>query len=273
MKKPANKQLNNGTTIPQLGLGVYKVPAEEVYETVKNALELGYRHIDTASFYGNEEGVGEAIRDSGIPRGELFVTTKVWNDEHGFGRALRAFDASLNRLGMDYVDLYMIHWPVPDQFPETWKALEKLHENGQARAIGVSNFLAHHLETLKATQHIQPAVNQIELHPKLQQKETTDYCKQNGIVMEAWSPLARAHYLDDPLLIRLGEKHGKTPAQIMIRWHVQHDFVVIPKSTNKERQRLNWNVFDFTLDEQDMNQLDQLDEGMRVGSHPDQVTK
>lgn len=271
MQKPTSKKLNNGTTVPQLGLGVYKVPAEEVYETVKNALGLGYRHIDTASFYGNEEGVGKAIQDSKIPRNELFITTKVWNDDHGFDRALAAFDSSLERLGMAYVDLYMIHWPVPDQFPETWKALEKIYTDGRAKAIGVCNFLSHHLETLKATQRIQPAVDQIELHPKYQQRETTDYCRQNGIAIESWSPLARARYLDDPVLVRLGEKHKKSAAQIMIRWHLQHDFIVIPKSTNQERQRLNFDVFDFRLDEQDMSLLDQLEEGMRVGSHPDQV--
>lgn len=273
MDMQTQKQLNNGTYIPQLGLGVYKVSAEDVYETAGHALELGYRHIDTASFYGNEEGVGKAIRDSGIPREELFVTTKVWNDQQGFERAQQAFAASLTRLGLDYVDLYLIHWPVPDMFPETWKALEKLYQDGRTKAIGVSNFLDHHLQTLAATQQITPAVNQIELHPKLQQRETTTYCREHGIAVESWSPLGRAKYLDDPVLMKIGEKYNKTPAQVIIRWHLQHDFIVIPKSTNKERQRQNMTVFDFQLDDADMTLLDQLESGMRVGSHPDQPPK
>ncbi|MGY0693822.1 aldo/keto reductase [Virgibacillus sp. FSP13] len=273
MDLKTTKELNNGNQIPQLGLGVYKVPAEQVYETVKNALEFGYRHIDTASFYGNEEGVGKAIKDSGIPREEIFVTTKVWNDDHGLERALNAFDKSLNRLGLDYVDLYLIHWPVPNIFTETWKALEKVYKDGTAKAIGVSNFLDHHLLELAAIQEVQPAVDQIELHPKLVETSTINYCQERGIAIEAWSPLGRAKYLDDPLLVKLGEKYKKSPAQIIIRWHLQHDFVVIPKSTNKERQKENITVFDFHLDEQDMKLLDQMNEGMRVGSHPDNVSR
>ncbi|WP_106498154.1 aldo/keto reductase [Lentibacillus sp. Marseille-P4043] len=272
MNPNTTKRLNNGKQIPQLGLGVYKVPAEQVYETVKNALELGYRHIDTASFYGNEEGVGKAIKDSGIPREEIFVTTKVWNDDHGFERAQEAFAKSLNRLGLEYVDLYLIHWPVPTIFPETWKALEKVYKDGAAKAIGVSNFLDHHLQELARTQEVQPAVDQIELHPKLVETRTINYCHEKGIAIESWSPLGRATYLDDPLLVKLGEKYKKSPAQIIIRWHLQRDFVVIPKSTNSERQRENITVFDFHLDERDMKLLDQMDEGMRVGSHPNNVS-
>ncbi|MTW87006.1 aldo/keto reductase [Virgibacillus dakarensis] len=271
MDMQTKRKLNNGTQIPQLGFGVYKVRAEQTYDTVAHALELGYRHIDTASFYGNEEGVGRAIRESGIPREELFVTTKVWNDDHGFDRTLRAFEKSLARLGLDYVDLYLIHWPVPDLFTETWKALEKLYHDNVTKAIGVSNFLDHHLKTLAATQEVNPAVDQIELHPKLQQKDTVDYCREQGIAVESWSPLARAKYLDDPLLVRLGEKYKKSPVQLIIRWHLQHDFVVIPKSTNKDRQRQNMTVFDFNIDQHDMTLLDQLDEGLRVGSHPDNI--
>ncbi|MEN1968570.1 aldo/keto reductase [Lentibacillus sp. N15] len=245
MDMQTKMELNNGTSIPQLGLGVYKVLAEDVYETVKHALEIGYRHIDTASFYGNEEGVGKAIQDSGVPREELFVTTKVWNDAHGFDRALQAFDSSLTRLGLDDVDLYLIHWPVADVFPETWKALEQLYQDGKTKAIGVSNFLDHHLKTLASTQQIMPAVNQIELHPKYQQQRTTDYCRKQGIAVEAWSPLGRAKYLDEPVLVKLGEKYNRSPAQIIIRWHLQHDFIVIPKSTNSRRQWQNMTVFDF----------------------------
>lgn len=267
------KKLHNGTEIPQLGLGVYKVPAEDTYENVKTALEIGYRHIDTASFYENEAGVGRAIRESGIPRDEIFVTTKVWNNDHGFERALKAFDASIARLGLDYVDLYLIHWPVPDMFPETWKALEKIYENGGAKAIGVSNFLDHHLKDLAKTAEVLPVVDQIELHPKLMQKSTVDYCQEQGIAIESWSPLGKGRYLDDPRLVKLAEKHKKSPAQIIIRWHLQHEFIAIPKSTKKERQKENMNVFDFRLNEHDMHVLDQMDEGFRMGSHPDNVPK
>lgn len=265
--------LHNGKSIPQLGLGVYKVPSEEVYQTVTSALELGYRHIDTASFYGNEAGVGRAIKNAGIPREELFITTKVWNDDHGYDKTLQAFERSMEKLELDYVDLYLIHWPIPGVFAETWRALEKLYKDGRVKAIGVSNFLDHHLKELLATAEITPAVDQIELHPKLMQKSTVDFCKENDIAVQSWSPLGRARYLDDPSLTKLAEKYEKTVPQIIIRWHIQHDFIVIPKSTKAERQKENLSVFDYELSEADMKNIDHLDEGLRIGSHPDQITQ
>ncbi len=267
------KKLHNGTTIPQLGLGVYKVPSEEVYQTVRSALDLGYRHIDTASFYGNEAGVGKAIKDSGIPREELFITTKVWNDDHGYDKALQAFEKSMEQLNIDVVDLYLIHWPIQGMYKDTWKALEKLYRDGRVKAIGVSNFLDHHLKDLLTTAEVTPVVDQIELHPKLMQKSTVDFCRENDIAVESWSPLGRARYLDDPALSELADKYQKTVAQIVIRWHIQHDFIVIPKSTKMERQKENMSVFDFELSHADMNLIDAMDEGLRIGSHPDEVGK
>lgn len=264
-------ELHNGVKIPQLGLGVYKVPADEAYDNVKTALELGYRHIDTASFYENEEGVGAAIRDSGIPREEIFVTTKVWNDQQGYEKTLAAFEESFEKLGLDYIDLYLVHWPMPDTFVETWKALEHLYEQGRVKAIGVSNFLEHHLQELFDNAKYKPVVNQIELHPKLMQKSTVDFCKAHDIVIESWSPIGRAQYLDDPTITKIAQEHGKSPAQIMIRWHVQHGFVVIPKSLRRERQLENISVFDFELSQEEMDLIDRLDEGYRIGTHPDEI--
>ncbi|MBP2258765.1 diketogulonate reductase-like aldo/keto reductase [Virgibacillus campisalis] len=265
------KTLYNGVSVPQLGLGVYKVPPEDVYQTVSSALKAGYRHIDTASYYENENGVGKAIKDSGIPREKLFITTKVWNDDHGYDRTLQAFEKSMEKLNMDYVDLYLIHWPIPEIFPETWKALEKLYKDGRVKAIGVSNFLDHHLQTLLTDAKIKPVVNQIELHPKLIQKQTVEFCRENDIAVESWSPLGRARYLDDVILEKLAKKYDKTVAQIMIRWHIQHDFIVIPKSTKAKRQAENMAVFDFELSPEDMKQIDGMDEGFRIGSHPDEI--
>lgn len=266
-------ELANGLSIPQMGLGVYKVPADEVYDTVRSALELGYRHIDTASFYENEEGVGQAIKDSGIPRDEIFITTKVWNDEQGYDNTLKAYERSIKKLQIDAADLYLIHWPVPDIYNETWKALEHLYKEGRVKAIGVSNFLEHHLENLLETAEIKPIANQIELHPKLMQKSTVDYCRTNNIVIQSWSPLGRAQYLDDRLLGDLAEKYEKTPAQIIIRWHLQHGFVVIPKSIDPIRQEENISVFDFEISDDDMNKMDGLEAGFRTGSHPDHITR
>lgn len=273
MPNVPNKKLHNDMTIPQLGLGVYKVPSKEVYQTVRSALDLGYRHIDTASFYGNEAGVGKAIKDSGVPREELFITTKVWNDDQGYDRTLQAFERSMEQLNIDVVDLYLIHWPIQGMYKDTWKALEKLYRDGRVKAIGVSNFLDHHLKDLLTSAEIKPVVDQIELHPKLMQKSTVDFCRENDIALESWSPLGRARYLDDPVLSGLADKYQKTVAQIVIRWHIQHDFIVIPKSTKAERQKENMSVFDFELTGADMDLINKMNEGMRIGSHPDEVGK
>lgn len=263
--------LNNGTKIPAIGLGVYQAePGKEVYEAVKSALEIGYRHIDTASFYENESDVGRAIKDSGIPRDEIFVTTKVWNDEQGYEETKAAFQRSLERLEMDYVDLYLVHWPVPDKFTETYRALEEIYQEGKAKAIGVSNFLPHHLEELLQSATVVPAVNQIELHPQLQQIETQEFCKKHNILIEAWAPLGKASYFDHPTLVKLANKHKKTPAQIIIRWQFQSDIITIPKSVRKERQEENVDIFDFELSEEDIKEMELMNLEKRIGKHPDE---
>lgn len=267
-------RLGNGISIPQVGLGVYQVNPEKVYDTVTSALDIGYRHIDTASYYDNEEGVGQAIVDAGIDREDLFVTTKVWNDEQGYNETLKAFDRSLNRLKLDEVDLYLIHWPIKDVFHETWEALEHLYKKGRVKAIGVSNFLAHHLESLIAHAEEKPVINQIECHPKLIQQETIDYCQANNIKIESWAPLGRSHYLDDPLIQKLAHKYEKTPAQIMLRWHIENEFIIIPRSTNESRQRENIQIFDFSLTDEEVKQVTDLEkEDYRIGSHPDEIGK
>lgn len=263
--------LNNGTKIPAIGLGVYKAePGKEVYEAVKSALEIGYRHIDTASFYENESDVGRAIKDSGIPRDEVFVTTKVWNDEQGYEETKAAFQRSLERLEMDYVDLYLVHWPVPGKFTETYRALEEIYQEGKAKAIGVSNFLPHHLEELLLSASVIPAVNQIELHPQLQQIETQEFCKKHNILIEAWAPLGKARYFDHPTLVKLANKHKKTPAQIIIRWQFQSGIITIPKSVRKERQEENIDIFDFELSDEDIKEMELMNLEKRIGKHPDE---
>ncbi|WP_304618632.1 aldo/keto reductase [Salipaludibacillus sp. CUR1] len=262
--------LNNGIRMPLVGLGVYKAEdGEEVVNAVKTALESGYRSIDTAAFYFNEEGVGRAIAESGISRDEIFITTKVWNDDHGYDETLAAFEESRRKLGVEIIDLYLIHWPVTGKFKETWRALEKLYHEGKVRAIGVSNFLIHHLEDLLEEAEVVPAVNQIEYHPWLTQSELHEYCKDKGIQLEAWSPLTRGRKFDDPRLMKLAEKYGKTPAQILLRWDLQNGVVTIPKSVTPSRIKQNTELFDFELTGEEMAVLNNCNEGLRFGPHPD----
>ncbi|WP_282688943.1 MULTISPECIES: aldo/keto reductase [unclassified Streptomyces] len=263
--------LNNGVTIPQLGFGVFQVPDDETTAAVSAALEAGYRSIDTAAIYGNEVGVGRALAASGIPREELFVTTKLWNADQGYEATLAAFDASLAKLGLDHVDLYLIHWPTPahDLYPESWRALEKLAADGRIRAAGVSNFQPAHLSRLLETGTLVPAVNQIELHPGLQQSELRAFHAGHGIATEAWSPLAQGTLLKEEALVSIAERHGKSPAQVVLRWHLQLGNIVIPKSVTPERIRQNIDVFDFELSAADLDAVAALDRGMRTGPDPD----
>ncbi|MCU1656701.1 MAG: putative oxidoreductase [Pseudonocardiales bacterium] len=265
-------RLNNGTSIPQLGFGVWQVPNGQVVEAVAEALRAGYRSIDTAAMYRNEEGVGKAIANSGIPRNELFVTTKLNNDAHGRDAAPRAFEQSLSRLGLDYIDLYLIHWPLPRKnlYVETWEALELLHRDGRARAIGVSNFQPAHLQRIIDETDVVPAVNQIELHPYLVQAELRRFHARHRIATEAWSPLAQGGtLLRDRVITTTAEKYGKTPAQIVIRWHLQLGNIVIPKSVTPSRIRENIDVFDFELADDDVEAITALDRNGRTGPHPD----
>lgn len=265
--------LNNGTTIPQLGFGVFKVDPDETTRIVTDALEVGYRHIDTAAIYGNEEGVGQAIASSGVPRDELFITTKLWNDRQTDAEA--AFDESLGKLGLDYVDLYLIHWPTPqkDTFVQAWKSLEKIYASGRAKAIGVSNFLVPHLEKLLANTDVVPAVNQIELHPAHQQPEVTAFSREHGIAIEAWGPLGQGKYplFETPEVSQAAEAHGKTPAQVVIRWHLQTGNIVFPKSNRRERMAENFDVFDFELSSDEVAAISSLEREGRVSAHPDEV--
>ena len=262
--------LNNGLKMPWLGFGVFKVSdGQEVEKAVSYALEAGYRSIDTATVYGNERGVGKAIRESGIPREDIFLTTKVWNDDQREKRTLAAFEESLKRLGTEYVDLYLVHWPVKGCYQETWQVMEEIYQSGRARAIGVSNFLEHHIEDILRDSQIVPAVNQIEFHPFLVQPELLKFCQEHKIQVEAWAPLVQGQIITEPVAQKLAEKYEKTPAQIALRWDLQHEVVTIPKSTNPNRIVENAQIFDFELSPADMNLLDALDEGKRVGSHPD----
>jgi diketogulonate reductase-like aldo/keto reductase len=274
MAKVPNITLNNGVQIPQLGFGVFQVPADEVEGAVRNAIEAGYRSIDTAAAYRNEEGVGRAIAASGVPRDELFVTTKLWNDDQGYDSTLRAFDESMKRLGLDRLDLYLIHWPVPsrDRYVDTWKAFEKLYADGRVRSIGVSNFQVSHLQRLFNETEIVPAVNQIELHPNLPQEELRKVHATHRIATEAWSPLAQGALLTEQAITGLAEKYGKTPAQIVLRWHVQIGNVVIPKSVTPSRIAENIDVFDFELAPDDMAVIAELDNGGRIGPDPDEFS-
>ena len=262
--------LHDGIEIPQLGFGVFQVPPEETQSVVEQALEAGYRHIDTAAAYRNEEGVGRALAASGLPREEVFVTTKLWNAQQGFDSTIAAFEASLERLGLDHVDLYLIHWPVPseDRFVDTWRAFERIHEEEGARTIGVSNFRIEDLERLAADTVTRPAVNQIELHPRHQQAELRAWHERHDIATEAWSPLAQGELLDEPVIAEIAERHGKTPAQAILRWHLQLGNVVIPKSVTPERIRENIEIFDFELGDAEMAEFERLDRGERIGPDP-----
>jgi 2,5-diketo-D-gluconate reductase A len=262
--------LHDGVEIPQLGFGVFQVPPEDTQGVVEEALAAGYRHIDTAAAYRNEKGVGAAIAASGIPREEVFVTTKLWNSSQGFDSALETFEKTLGRLGMDHVDLYLIHWPVPteDRFVDTWRAFERIHEEGRSRTIGVSNFRIEDLERLEPEAETRPTVNQVELHPRFHQAELRAWHQEHDIATEAWSPLGQGALLGEEPIVEIAERHGRTPAQVILRWHLQLGNVVIPKSVTPERIRENFDVFDFELGEEEMAAIEAMDTGRRFGPDP-----
>jgi 2,5-diketo-D-gluconate reductase A len=263
--------LNDGNRIPQLGFGVFLVPPEETAEAVAHALKTGYRLIDTAAAYGNEEGVRNAVRATGLDRGEVFITTKLQNGDQGRDRARRAFAQSLERLGGDYVDLYLIHWPVPSKnlYVETWETLCALRDEGALRSIGVSNFKVEHLERIIDVTGVVPTVNQVELHPRLQQPELRRFHAEHGIATEAWAPLGRGRFLDDPVIREIASAHNRTPAQVVLRWHIQLGNVVIPKSVTPSRIEENFQIFDFELTREEMGRIQELDRGERTGPDPD----
>jgi 2,5-diketo-D-gluconate reductase A len=263
--------LNNGVEIPQLGFGVYQVPPEQTRDATLLALETGYRHIDTAQMYGNEKGVGQAVRDSGLDRSEVFVTSKLNNGFHAYDDALTAFEGTLAELDFDHVDLFLIHWPLPKvgDFVETWKALEEIYRSGRARSIGVSNFNAHHLRRLLAESTVVPAVNQIEVHPYLTQDPLRAVDAEHGIATEAWSPIAQGKVLDDPVIARIASRLDRSPAQVTLRWHIQRGDIVFPKSVTPQRVRENFELFDFELSAEDMNDLTALNRDERTGPDPD----
>ncbi|MBD9374700.1 aldo/keto reductase [Rhizobium sp. ARZ01] len=263
--------LSDGNSIPQVGLGVWRTPDNIAAPTVRTALAAGYRHIDTAAIYENEEGVGEGIRTSGVDRKDIYLTTKLWNDNQGFDSTLKAFDESLKRLGTDYVDLYLIHWPAPKRhlYVDTWKAFVRLKTEGRARSIGVSNFYPEHIEMIVAETGEAPVINQIELHPDFQQKAARAFQEKQRIVTESWSPLGQGMLLDNPVIGRIARKHGRTPAQTIIRWHIDNGLVVIPKSVTPSRIAENFKVFDFKLDAEDLAAIDTLDsQDHRIGPDP-----
>ena len=268
-------ELNDGNRIPQLGFGVFQIPPEETAGIVGRALEVGYRHIDTAEMYGNERGVGEAVRASGLDRSEVYVTSKLSNAAHRPDDARRAFEQSLSELGFDHLDLFLIHWPLPTlydgDFVSTWRAMEEFKADGRARSIGVSNFQVDHLERLATAADVAPAVNQIELHPYFRNEEVERYGRANGIATQAWSPIAQGEVLDDPAIAEIADRLGRTPAQVVLRWHVEHGFIVFPKSSTPARIRENFELFDFELEAADVEAIDGLDRGERgrTGAHPE----
>ncbi|NIK13234.1 aldo/keto reductase [Alkalibacillus almallahensis] len=265
------KTLNDGVKMPGFGLGVYKVwEDDDARQSVQTAIQHGYRLIDTASFYQNEVGVGQGIKESGVNRDDLFITTKVWNDEQGYDNTLRAFEASMNRLELDYLDLYLVHWPVKDYYRDTWKAMERLVDEGLIRSIGVSNFKQRHLEDLMTTANVKPTVNQVEYHPHLQQHDVKAFCEQESIQLEAWSPLKRGDLFDDETIQHIAQKHDKTPAQVILRWDVDTNVITIPKSVKEHRIVENSDIFDFQLDQADLDAIKALNRDERVGPNPDQ---
>lgn len=264
--------LHNGVKMPWLGFGVYKVDeGQQIEESIQTAFEVGYRSIDTAAFYQNEVGVGKAVRNSGIAREEIFVTTKVQNPDQGYESTLRAFDESYKKLGLDYIDLYLIHWAVPGKYLDTWRALEKLYKDGLVRAIGVSNFQIHHLEDVFSICEVKPMVNQVEYHPLLTQEPLLGFCKEQQIQLEAWSPLARGQILGHPTLVDIAEKYQKSTAQLVLRWDLQNGVVTIPKSVTAKRIKDNADIFNFELSLDDMRRISGLNEEMRTGPHPDEI--
>ena len=275
MAQQTHIRLNNGIDIPQLGLGVWQVENRDAPKVVKAAIDAGYRSIDTAAIYGNEEGVGIGIRDSGVPRDQLFITTKLWNDQQGAKSTLNAFEDSLNKLRLGYVDLYLIHWPTPraNRYVESWKALAEIKNSGRAKSVGVSNFQIAHLERLLGETGIVPSINQVELHPRFQQKALREFHAKHGIVTESWSPLGRGRAMKDPLIAGIAAKHGRTPAQVTLRWHIQNGLVAIPKSVTPARIVENFDVFGFELTNDDMAKIGTLDNNRgRIGPDPDLFT-
>ena len=267
-----NITLNNGVEIPQLGFGVFQIDPDETKDATLAALEVGYRHIDTAEMYGNEKEVGEAVRASGVDRADIFVTSKLNNSFHDYDAALGAFDGTLKALDIDYLDLFLVHWPLPEvgDYVETWKAMEKMYESGRVKAIGVSNFQPHHLRRIHGETSVTPAVNQIEVHPYLANDEVRAFNTEHGIATEAWSPIAQGKVLEDPVLVEIGEAHGKSSGQVTLRWHLQRGDIVFPKSVTRTRVEQNFDLFDFELTGEEMTDITALDKGERTGPNPDE---